>query len=142
MTVVPSDNALPTLVARVVGSERDEHDECTALRLEPIKSPEWLRWLPPAGEGAAWHQRVMVLAGSALKAHALPNDKVERGELPRGTDAKDLLLAVDADGDDQLDVVARIACKDGRHDCEEDACEEVWVRGQGKWRMTDQICGD
>jgi hypothetical protein len=84
----------------------------------------------------------MVLAGSALKAHRLPNDTLERRDLPPGTSTRDLLLAVDADGDGRLDAIARTACKDGRRDCEEFACEEVWVRGEGKWRMTDQICGD
>lgn len=143
VTVVPADNSLPAVAARVVGSERDEHDECTALRLDPIKSQPWMRWKPSASNGGTWHQRVMVLSGSLFKAHAVPSDKIDRRELPAGTrKAEDLILAVDTDGDDHIDAVGRYACKSGRRDCEEWRCEEVWVGGQGKWRMTEQICGD
>ena len=143
MTVVPSDNSLPTVAAYVAGSEMDEHDQCTALRLDPIKSQQWIRWLPPVSGRSTWHQRVMVLAGSLLKAHVIPSAKVDRRDLPAGTrKAEDIILAVDTDGDDRIDAVGRYACKSGRRDCEDWRCEEVWVRGQDKWRMTEQLCGD
>lgn len=143
VTVVPSDNSLPTVAAHVVGSERDEHDECTAVRLDPIKSQKWMRWRPPASSDGTWHQRVMVLAGSLPKARAIPSAKIDGRDLPAGTrKAKDLILAVDTDGDNRIDALGRNACKSGSRDCEEWRCEEVWVRGQEKWRMTEQICGD
>jgi hypothetical protein len=85
----------------------------------------------------------MVLAGSLLKAHVIPSAKVDRRDLPAGTrKAEDIILAVDTDGDDRIDAVGRYACKSGRRDCEDWRCEEVWVRGQDKWRMTEQLCGD
>jgi hypothetical protein len=143
MTVVPADSSLPTIVAHVASSKRDEHDECAALSLDPIRSEQWTRWMPPASNHGTWHQRVMVLAGRSLKAHTIPSAKVDARDLPAGTrKAEDLILAVDSDGDDRIDVVGRYACKSGRRDCEEWRCEEVWVREKRKWHLIEQICGE
>jgi hypothetical protein len=140
VTLVSAEPSLPTLVARVENAVRDEHDDATVVHVEPTDDVAWTGWAPPSMDHAWRYPRVAVLAGEHRTARLLATKTLAAKELPKGTRAEDVLLAIDADGDGRPDVVARTTCPKGESVCEL-ACEEVWVRGKA-WRRSDRVCSD
>ncbi len=141
VTIVAADSSMRATRTRFACAEHDDHDDDTAVHLEPITTPEWLTRQRVAADTGRPYPRVMVLPGDLPAARALASEMIARTDLPKGTRAQLLIVAVDADGDGHPDFVARRACENGT-ECEEYFCEEVWATVAGKWRRRDRTCGD
>jgi hypothetical protein len=141
VTLVAADPRMPATRTRFACAERDEHDNETAVHLEPVTTPEWLARQRAAVEIGRSYPRVMILPGDFPAARALDSGTIAPANLPKGTGIQSLIAAVDADGDGRPDFVARNACHKGAT-CEEEACEEVWAVVAGRWRRRDRTCGD
>jgi hypothetical protein len=137
VTLVAADASMRATRSRFACAEHDDHDNDIAVHLEPITTPEWLARQHVAGT----YPRVAVLAGDLPAARALAPKTIARTDLPKGTRTQLLIVAVDADGDDHPDFVARRACENGT-ECEEYFCEEVWAKIGAEWRPLDRTCGD
>jgi hypothetical protein len=141
VTLVPMSASLPVIRSSVTSHERDDHDGDTAIHVQAVPNPEWVRgsW----SEGGVWsNPRVMVILGRITGARVISKADLALAELPTGTLPQDVRMAVDLDGDHRAEIVARYACKNGRRDCEEFGCEEVWVRAARSWERQDQTCSD
>jgi hypothetical protein len=145
VTLVPADRSLPTIAAHVksLGPDHDDDQKDTWLvRLDPIRTQAWLDWAPRSMNYVWYYPRVMILPGDVPAARALAPKSLTLASLPKGTRAPDVILAVDVDGDQSPDVVARRACGDGGTTCEDGFCDEVWVKADGAWTRRDRTCGD
>ena len=141
VTLVPASTSLSAVIVHVTRSKRRRHDRCTVVYVEPVRRTEWLHeeW----SKGGAWaYPRLIVVDGEQPKAHSVKPETLAGTVLPSGTQLEDVRIAVDIDGDDRVDAIARYACANGRRDCEEFGCHEVWLREDKRWQRQDQICSD
>jgi hypothetical protein len=142
VTLVPASTTLPSVIVRVTGEKKHHRASCTVVNVEPVKQQQWLQgdW----SQESVWaNPRLIVVVGEKPKARGLEPRTLTGTTLPPGTSPGDIRIAVDLDGDDRVDVLARYACEDGSRNCEEFGCQEVWSRKKdGSWEREDQICGE
>jgi hypothetical protein len=142
VTAVPASPALPALVVRVNGSKKIHGDSCVfVVSAEPVTAPAWrdVGW----EKGGAWSFPLLLfIEGDHPKARPLKPDTLSSATLPTDTESKYVLIAADIDGDETVDAIMRASCGDGKVDCQDLECKEIWSRAANHWQRVEQKCGD
>lgn len=141
LTLVAADPSLRATTTRFACAERDEHDDSTAVHLDPVTTPEWLGRQRAAVDAGRTYPRVMVLPGDFPGARALDPATIAPGDLPRRARPQSVIAAVDSNGDGRPDLVALRSCRRSTG-CDNESCEDVWTLLAGKWSRRDRTCGD